>query len=408
MANVKLKNRSGTEVTYTGVNKVQLKKLDGTIEEYGGGTPSIGYDVTFTTDGTTYAVNSCLVGGKVEAPADPVISGKQFTGWYSGSTKITFPYTPTANITLTAGLVTAEYCTVANLGSSSPSSVTFTKSSGWSDTYETVVKDGDTFKKFPTMYRKVNTSASGQITSWTIATAQIDSTYHVYPCFLAEDGTTVLPYVLMGVSCSNSSSSMNSIAGYTSSATQTISNARTNARARGTGYQQMDWMIFKLWQDLLICAMETVNTNSGSGITTDALGIYWGSNYPWIDGITHNGSSKKFLFSYKPSAYVDSATTSTTDYQATSYTYSCTSGQEISALGYDTSNEFVNYPKSTTSNSSFNTYYCDSFYFEKSGTTPVFSLVGLASAAGGAFRCSAGDSWSASIGARLCYRPLSS
>jgi len=375
----------------------------------GGGGIQGGYNVKFTTEGNDYAIVSCVAGNSIDAPLDPVISGKAFTGWYNGASKISFPYTPSADITLTAGLVTAETCTVTGLGSSNPSSVTFTKSSGWSDTYETIVKDGDTFKKFPTMWRKVNTTASGQITSWTIATAQIDSSYQVYPCFLAEDGTTVLPYVLMGVSCSNANNVCNSIAGYTGSVSQTISKGRTNARARGIGYQLMDWMIFKLWQDLLCVAMQTINTNSGSEITTDRLGVYWGTYYIWVDGVARN--STNWIYSYKPTSYADSPTSSTTNYQQCTYStpsWSSSTSECISKLGYDSGNPFFNYPNAMVTDSNYASYYCDAVYGSTSTTnSPVFSRVGGAYADGGAFVCGAGNAWSSALGVRLCYRPLS-
>ena len=395
----------------TNIGSIKAKLYLGEIEiSGGGGGISGGYNVSFSVNGTITKIVSVTAGDSIACnPFEPQISGKAFTGWYSGSTKINFPYTPSGDVTLIAGLVEAETCTISGLGSSSPSSVIFTKSSGWSDTYETIEKAGDTFKKFPTMWRKVNTTASNQITSITIATAQIDSSYEVYPCFLAEDGTTVLPYVLMGVSCSNANNTCNSIAGYTGSVSVLIGTGRTNARNRGTGYQIMDWMIFKLWQDLLICAMETINTNSGSGITTDALGIYWGSNVPWVDGVARNASAK-WVFSYKPTSYVDSPTASTTDYIQASYSTptisSTTSGYNITKLGYDSSNHFFNYPSESSQNASYDTYYCDAFYGSTDGNYPGFSYVGIDDANDGAFRCNASGSWTNSFGVRLCYRPL--
>ena len=394
--------------TINGVNVVKLEDAttSGTYHSFNLATSGM-YKVTFVVDSSTYTIVEVVQGNSIVAPKQPTKSGYQFISWQVNDSDISFPYTPVADTTITAHFVAGETCTVAGLGSSSPSSVTFTKSAGWSDTYEKVTINGNTFIKFPTMWRKVNNVSNNQITSFTIATAQIDNTYEVYPCFLKEDGVSIMPYVLMGVSCSNSNTVCNSVDGYTGSSTQTIDVGRNNARSLGDGYQIMDWMIFDLWQDLLICKMETINTNSGSGITTDSLGIYWGSNYPWIDGITHNGSDKTFLFSYKPSKYVNQATVSTDGYQSCGYTYSGTSGQEISKLGYNATHPFFNYPTATTSNSSYNSYYCDAFYFGTSGTNPVSSSVGNATANNGAFRCDAVDGWSGTYGVRLCYRPIS-
>ena len=251
------------------------------------------------------------------------------------------------------------------------------------------------------LLKTVNTVSSNQITSFTISSGQIDSTYEPYSVFLAEDGS-LLPYVLIGKYWNNSSSRMQSVSN-TSATTMAIGTARTYARNRGTGYQQYDWQFQKLWQDLIICFKATINTNSGTAWTTDELGIYWGTTSTWVDGVANDTAS--LVFSYKPTQYIDSPTSSSTGYQAASYTLPTTSS-EISKLGYDSSNPFINYPSATTSNSSYNTYYCDGYYYS-SDNHPVYSYVGFGATNDGAFYCSANNAWSSTFGVRLCYRPLS-
>ena len=183
----------------------------------------------------------------------------------------------------------------------------------------------------------------------------------------------------------------------------TIGNARTFAQARGTGYQQFDWQFQKLWQDLIVVFKRTYNTNAGTAWTYDEMGIYWGTNSGWVDGICHN--SAVIAASDKPSKYVDSATTSTDGYFGVSYNLPTSTGVNITKLGYDSSHPFVNYP-SAASGSSYASYYCDGYYYS-SGSHPVFSNVGDAHAYNGAFLCVAHYGWSYTLSVRLCYRPLS-
>lgn len=398
--------------TINGVNVVRLEDAttSGTYHNFNLATSGM-YKVTCYVDNDVYTTIEVEQGKSIDNITSPTKNGYAFVGWSTtsgGNKDITFPLTPSSDVSIYAVFTTWK-CTVAGLGSSSPSNVTFTHS-GTMPTFEEVTLNGDTFIKFPTMYRKIVSDNSGQITSFIISTMKEDNTYYPYPCFIKEDGTSVMPYILVGKWMSSSSSEMNSngVVGQTSGKqSQTIDNGRTNARAKGTGYQLYDWQINKLWQDLLICKMNTINTNSGSGITTDALGIEWENLGGWIDGITHNGSSKTYIFSYKPSKYVNEATVSTDGYQSCGYTYGGTSGQEISKLGYNATHPFVNYPTGTVNNSSYNTYYCDAFSFGTSGTTPVNSRVGVAGADFGAFGCNAGSVWASTFGVRLCYRPIS-
>lgn len=293
---------------------------------------------------------------------------------------------------------------VSNLGAQDPNAVVFnTPADSVPKPWSEVEFNGDVFIKFPKMYKKIVTVTDNQITAFEIANAKLDDDYKLYPCFIDESGNE-LDYILVGKYMSKSSTTCNSVASG-SVASQTLSNGRTRARARGNGYQLMDWRIQRLWQDLLICAMKTVNTNSGSGITTDALGLYWGIDGQWIDGFCHIDSS--WVYSNSPSKYIDSPTALSEGYASISgYTAPTTNDAEIKKLGYDSAQPFFNYPSEVISNSSYNTYYCDGYYYS-SGNRPVFANVGNTNAVNGAFYCVGNFGWSASVGARLCYRPIS-
>lgn len=294
---------------------------------------------------------------------------------------------------------------VSNLGAQDPSTVVFnTPADSVPKPWSEVEFNGDVFIKFPKMYKKIVTVTDNQITAFEIANKKIDNGYELYPCFIDENGNE-LEYILVGKYISKSSTTCNSVASG-SVASQTLSDGRTKAIARGTGYQLMDWRIHRLWQDLLICAKKTVNTNSGSGITTDALGLHWDVDAQWMDGFSHDGSS--WVYSNSPSKYIDSPTALSEGYASISgYTAPTTNGAKIKKLGYDSAQPFFNYPSEVISNSSFNTYYCDGYYYS-SGNRPVYAFVGFAIASYGAFYCAGQLDWSDATGVRLCYRPISS
>lgn len=297
---------------------------------------------------------------------------------------------------------------VSNLGARDPNTVVFnTPEDSVPKPWSEVEFNGDVFIKFPKMYKKIVTITDNQITAFEIANAKLDDDYKLYPCFIDESGNE-LDYILVGKYMSKSSDTCNSVAAG-EPIPQTISNGREKARAKETGYQLMDWRIQRLWQDLIICVMKTVNINSGSGITTDDLGLYWGSKAQWVDGFCRIDG--KWIYSNSPSKYIDSPTEISDGYAAISV-YTAPTNQyniEISKLGYDTSQPFFNYPRSVWVNSSYNTYYCDAYYSRHAGNTPIATMVGLTMNNGGAFNCYSGVDWSRNTyNVRLCYRPISS
>ena len=293
---------------------------------------------------------------------------------------------------------------VSNLGAQDPNTVVFnTPADSVQKPWSEVEFNGDVFIKFPKMYKKIVTVTDNQITAFEIANKKIDNDYKLYPCFIDESGNE-LDYILVGKYMSKSSTTCNSVASG-SKVNQTLSNGRTRARARGIGYQLMDWRIQRLWQDLVICTYKKININSGSGITTDTLGLEWEKSSNWIDGFCHIDSS--WVYSNSPSKYIDSPTALSEGYASISgYTAPTINGEEIKKLGYDSAQPFFNYPSGVISNSSFNTYYCDGYYYYSSGNRPIYVVVGNPNAANGAFVCGAND-WSYASCVRLCYRPIS-
>ena len=293
---------------------------------------------------------------------------------------------------------------VSNLGAQNPNTVVFnTPADSVPKPWSEVEFNGDVFIKFSKIYKKIVTVTDNQITAFEISNAKLDNDYKLYPCFIDESGNE-LDYILVGKYMSKSSDTCNSVAAG-NPVWQTISNGREKARARGAGYQLMDWRIQRLWQDLVICAMKTVNTNSGSGITTDALGLYWGGYGQWIDGLCHIDSS--WVYSNSPSKYIDRPTALSEGYASISgYTAPTTNNVLIKKLGYDSAQPFFNYPSEVISNSSRNTYYCD-VYAYTSGNRPVTAEVGNTSADFGALSCYGNSGWQYNGNVRLCYRPIS-
>ena len=353
-------------------------------------------DTSINKSGTAYV--TVLADSWHVLPSSVTVTGA--TSNYNSQTGVIILSNPTDNVAITvlcdALSLTA---TVAGLGNSDPSTVTFTRDSGFPTSFDTWTDEKyNIFVKIPTMYRKVLAVSDGQITSFAVATTKVDNDYEVYPVF--QNGNTILPYVCIGVYCSNDYYHATS---YTSApAWCRIESSRANAQAVGTGYQQYDVHFQKLFQDLALVISQNVNFNDGTGVES-YLGIQDLQHQVWIDGIAVTDGV--WLVCYDPSKYVNEPTASTDGYYQLSYAEPTTSG-EIQALGYDTSHKFINYPKTITSNSSYNTYYCDDFQYD-SGTHPVDSLVGDKQTKSGLLRCDLSRSWTVTSFTRLCYRPIS-
>lgn len=288
---------------------------------------------------------------------------------------------------------------VSNLGVEDPNTVVFnTPDDSVPKPWSEVEFNGDVFIKFPKMYKKIVTVTDNQITAFEIANKKIDNDYKLYPCFIDESGNE-LDYILVGKYLSSSSDSCNSVIG--ENVRQYLSDGREKARARGLGYQLIDWRIHRLWQDLIICVSKKIDIN----VQIDDIGIVWGEASQWIDGFCSAGG--RWIYSNSPSKYINRPIETTDGYAAISgYTTPNTLG-EIKKLGYDSAQPFFNYPSEVINNASHNTYYCDR-YNHDSDTSAVYIIVGYTSPYNGVFRCEASRGWGFDFGVRLCYRPISS
>lgn len=101
-ANIKIGND-----TLQGVNAVELENADalGSYVKFtlGSGIEG-GYTVTFVAEGNPYSIISVTAGSAIEEPIPPEVTGF-VTGWSTdeaGANLVSFPYTPTADITLYA------------------------------------------------------------------------------------------------------------------------------------------------------------------------------------------------------------------------------------------------------------------------------------------------------------------
>ena len=308
-----------------------------------------------------------------------------------------------------AFVVKAWKASVSNLGAQDPSTVVFnTPNDSVPKPWSEVEFNGDVFIKFPKMYKKIVTVTDNQITAFEISNTKLDDDYKLYPCFIDESGNE-LDYILVGKYVSKSSKTCNSVASG-SEAKLTPGNARTFARARGTGYQLMDWRIHRLWQDLLICTMKTINTNSGSDITTDALGLEWVWDFSYIDGFVI-GTDDKWVYSNSPSKYIDNPDASSDGYSIISgYVAAIVqwNNYAVKKLGYDASQPFFNYPSDMFySSESYNSYYCDELKTPNT-MSPIMFSIRRPAAYDGAFQLLSNNGWTTTFVQRLCYRPISS
>lgn len=70
---------------------------------------SFGHTIDFISDNAPYAKYIVTDGQSVAAPSpDPTKSGQHFGGWQDDGTAVTFPYTPTGDVTLAAEFVTTR------------------------------------------------------------------------------------------------------------------------------------------------------------------------------------------------------------------------------------------------------------------------------------------------------------
>ena len=296
---------------------------------------------------------------------------------------------------------------VSNLGAQDPNAVVFnTPADSVPKPWSEVEFNGDVFIKFPKMYKKIVTVTDNQITAFEIANKKIDEDYKLYPCFIDESGNE-LDYILVGKYASKSKDTCNSIA-TGSIEWNTMANGREKARARGAGYQIMDWRIYKLWQDLVICAYKKINITGDSDIIIDALGLDWDCGPQNIDGCCNNDTV--WIYSNTPSKYIDSPTISSDGYAAISRYSAPTTGDITKKLGYDSTQPFFNYPSEAIEHvvgESTDIYYCSIYNEPDQGNNFLWTVFGMTKDTN-AFSLAAQSTWSLGKSVRLCYRPISS
>ena len=300
-------------------------------------------------------------------------------------------------------VVVGDSCTIANLGSQNPSNVTFTKTANFpteSQCWEEVVIGNDHFAKFTPWYRKSVYNENNELIGMIISNQQEDADFVPYECFLDESGN-LLPYILIGRYCCSNTSTADSID--SSMATMTPSAGRALCQAKGAGYQMYDGAMHIFWRDLALACSETVNFNDGTGVTSYLGLARMTQQYWYIDGLAHDSGT--YLYSNKPSKYVDQPTSSTDGYSALSYTMPTNGNYCVKALGYDANHPTINLPSANTGATSYTVYYCDIMFYA-SGNHPCIINVGGAFASNGLFSLDGAYDWSSAGGVRLCYKPI--
>jgi hypothetical protein len=237
-----------------------------------------------------------------------------------------------------------DSCVVGNLGNQDPTNVTFAKSTDFpsaNNIYEEVTIDNVDFLKFTPWYKKPVYNGN-ELIGFEMANEKADNTYIPYDCFLDESGN-VVPYIL--------------IAKDTMSQT-TISSARAIARAKGSGYQLYDCAMYCFLRDLLIVINESFSfTNVLTFASMTGLSTY-------IDGLWKSPtSSTHYLYSNKPSLYIDDPTENSNGYVTLSYSAPAenSSAYVITKLGYDSSNPTISLPSALGTEKTITSYYCSAF-----------------------------------------------
>lgn len=245
-------------------------------------------------------------------------------------------------------------------------------------------------KKF---YYKLDVSQTGDLDGvnirkgrWSIADTKVDNTYKLHPAFLAADGVTELPYFLYGAfeavgqdsngtystSYNTTTYKLGSVGSNTYAPTNSLTRAtaRTMATNRGTGWYNVGvkqtmaiQMLFAVeygfnsqktlgWGIVNASAVSNTGTTTGSISSGDLVGKttavnyrgvenFWGNVFSWVDGFNTNNKIPYICDTY---TFVDDTLTG---YTQIAFTLPSPDGY-ISALGYDTDNNWVMLPSEAT------------------------------------------------------------
>jgi len=254
--------------------------------------------------------------------------------------------------------------------------------------FEEVAIGSDVMIKIPKFYHKHITQTdtidgkTGQIGDL-ISDIQIDGSWTIHDAFRKGDGIGYNDYVY--ISKYETSNNNQSISGATVQAAQTRATFRTNARAKGSGWSQLEFTTWHLQQILMTLVLKTRDSQSkmkgnysGSvkptGLTNGAkstclqlgntasnfYGIEnpFGNVYKWCDGL--NFSDGQIYCCYDISKFADDTAT---NYTRVGYDKIQTNGY-ISELGHDSNHKTISLP--TTVIGSASTYYCD-YYSQATG-----------------------------------------
>ena len=433
--------------------------MKGLTNAQGGGGAALDYNVTFKVEGEDYYIASCLDGDSIAAPPKPAVSGKVFRGWYIGTDRITFPYTPTSSVEMVADMLSSVIVgftgmtnensvltwtdDLANLNDSPAYTTT---ASGSYVTVDSAVKDifpfseieemtdtaGNVFVKYPKMWQKWIYDANGNLDGVKFCNVQADDDFFVSDAYLKSDDLAVYnDYFALGkYEGSGSSAQMYSKSGQTCLVGVTRAQCRTAAKANGETYQQLDFSQFILYNMLTMLKYRTSNIQSvyaGATNNTEAKptgscdlvngldgwntlngcvkmnGIEnpYGNIYKWVDGIWF---SDTVVYAHRlPSQFADSSTNA-----VNIEVPRATSGSYTKYLKTGSQSSQRSYAYCTNASGSSSTYFADVYYYYSSGT--VLNGGGRwNNTADAGLWCLRGDGTasvsSAGVGSRLSYRP---
>ena len=335
-------------------NGITILGVEGTHQ---GGSIEGGYLVQFILEGEPYCNISVLAGDAVQEPSvpDAYVSVEWYTGQEGSGTKILFPYTPVADITLYAVAESKHLVGIQGFGTSDPSVTMFgdiadipmytTETDGdyvsvinpldnywpFNKIEEFTDSNGNVFVKFPKMWMRwlEGSTTEHWIEGVRFANYKVDDNYFISDAFLDPKdttGNTYLDYFAIGKYLSSGSESK-----IYSKGNQTIlggvmlGKVRSAARAYGNssnlynGYQLLDIQQLTIYNILCMMYYHTKNMmsvydiHSGtaftvSGTTDGVSGMNgWNTAYKtikflgienpfgrysvWADGILFNNTT---------------------------------------------------------------------------------------------------------------------
>ena len=311
--------------------------------------------------------------------------------------------------------------------------------------------NGQVMVYVPKFWYKLDVSESGSLSgsnirkgTWSIADAPADG-FKLHPAFLAADGVTELDYFLYGAfdavgqdsngtystSYNTTSYKLGSVGGnsYKPSVSLTRATARTMATNRGTGWYSAGvkqtmaiQMLFAVEYGFnsqttlgngIVGASAASNTGTTTGSTSSGdlsgkttavnyRGIenFWGNVWNWIDGINFYERTPYICNSY---SFADDTSSG-----YTSISFNLPSSNYITALGYDSTNDWILLPSESSSTSAVSGPIGDYVYSNFSWRVARLGGYWGSDSSAGAFCWSgSGDSSDSSsyVGARVMFIP---